>query len=286
MTDDKHSDDGKVGRPNLIFLFGAPRSGTTWLQRLLASNPLISTAQESDLFDVHIGPQLRCYYAYQNTGRGPLGMASYFSESEFIEVMRGHAWQLLSPAVRQLPNEHFFLEKTPSHALYLKEISQVFPDAKLIHIIRDGRDVACSICAAHRTWGSDWAPKNAREAMRMWADHVTAVTTFQSNHPHNSLCTVRYEDLLESPAAELRRICEYLKIDWSEEELSIAVNQNSFGSSTSTPIPVTSMGSSAIEPVGFERKGKAGSWRQEMGIWDRIWTNRNFAHLLTSLGYE
>jgi hypothetical protein len=42
-----------------VFLVGCPRSGTTWVQRLLACHPGIATGQESNLFEMYIGPQLR-----------------------------------------------------------------------------------------------------------------------------------------------------------------------------------------------------------------------------------
>src|SRR5205085_953700 len=46
---------------NLLFVVGCPRSGTTWIQRLLATHPCVRTGQESDLFDLYIGPQLRTW---------------------------------------------------------------------------------------------------------------------------------------------------------------------------------------------------------------------------------
>ena len=46
---------------NMLFVVGCPRSGTTWVQRLLATHPRIRTGQESDVFDQYIGPQLRAW---------------------------------------------------------------------------------------------------------------------------------------------------------------------------------------------------------------------------------
>jgi hypothetical protein len=48
---------------NLVFLIGCPRSGTTWLQRLLASHPQVRTVQETFLFPRYISPQLRGKYS-------------------------------------------------------------------------------------------------------------------------------------------------------------------------------------------------------------------------------
>ena len=48
---------------NLVFLVGCPRSGTTWLQRLLAGHPDVHTGQESNLFKDYISPQMRAFEA-------------------------------------------------------------------------------------------------------------------------------------------------------------------------------------------------------------------------------
>ena len=71
---------------NMVFIVGAPRSGTTWLQRLLATHPRIRTGQESKLFRWYIAPQLRMW-AMETTrernretanGRGGTGLLLLF----------------------------------------------------------------------------------------------------------------------------------------------------------------------------------------------------------------
>ena len=81
---------------NMVFIVGAPRSGTTWLQRLLATHPRIRTGQESKLFRWYIAPQLRMW-AMETTrernretanGRGGTGLSCYFREEEFGSVLK------------------------------------------------------------------------------------------------------------------------------------------------------------------------------------------------------
>lgn len=68
----------EYGGHNVVFLVGSPRSGTTWVQRLLASHPQIQTGQESHLFAAYIGPQLRAWRAGSDplkwSGRGAVGL--------------------------------------------------------------------------------------------------------------------------------------------------------------------------------------------------------------------
>src|SRR5258708_16130926 len=64
---------------DMVFVVGCPRSGTTWVQRLLATHPRIRTGQESDVFDQYIGPQLRAWEQElkpQASGRGRLALGS------------------------------------------------------------------------------------------------------------------------------------------------------------------------------------------------------------------
>ncbi|HEY2596345.1 MAG TPA: sulfotransferase, partial [Chloroflexota bacterium] len=71
---------------NLVFVVGCPRSGTTWVQRLLASHSCIRTGQESDLFDMYVGPLLHTWQQelrVDSSGRGGVGLACYFTDAEF-----------------------------------------------------------------------------------------------------------------------------------------------------------------------------------------------------------
>ena len=76
---------------NLVFVVGCPRSGTTWIQRLLATHPMLRTGQESDVFDLYIGPQLRAWEREldpASSGRGGVGLACYFQDAEFRRVLK------------------------------------------------------------------------------------------------------------------------------------------------------------------------------------------------------
>src|SRR5258706_11312382 len=108
---------------NLVFIVGCPRSGTTWLQRLLASHPQIRSGEESHFFDMYVGPQLRTWKGqFKNlsaSGVGHLvGPPAYFREAEFISIVRNYLLELLTPMVKSLQPGELFVEKTPSHALF------------------------------------------------------------------------------------------------------------------------------------------------------------------------
>ena len=109
---------------NMVFLVGCPRSGTTWLQKLLASHPRIRSGEESHFFSLYVGPQLRSWNDQKTRHLdGRLGHAAgpqaYFREEEFRAILKNYLAALLKPIVDGLEPEELFLEKTPSHALYI-----------------------------------------------------------------------------------------------------------------------------------------------------------------------
>ena len=107
---------------HLVFVVGCPRSGTTWVQRLLSCSPQVRTGQESNLFVDRIGLQLRRWRrALGLQERGGVGLGCYFTEPELIELLRDFMLKLLQRMMDPLTEGQFFVEKTPDHALYLPE---------------------------------------------------------------------------------------------------------------------------------------------------------------------
>src|SRR5687767_2097326 len=94
--------NGSLTGENLLFLVGCPRSGTTWLQRLLASHPRIRTGPESELFK-YIGSQFALWRVHMERvrqGRGGSGLTGYFSDDEFVAVQKQYLCHLLGPMLR------------------------------------------------------------------------------------------------------------------------------------------------------------------------------------------
>src|SRR5487761_98720 len=94
---------------NIIFIVGCPRSGTTWLQQLLASYPKAKTGPESYLFSWFIGPQLRAWR--REMGRevfAGVGLGGYFREDEFLRNLKLYMSVLMQPMIGSLkPGEVF-----------------------------------------------------------------------------------------------------------------------------------------------------------------------------------
>lgn len=280
---------------NIIFIVGCPRSGTTYLQRLIASHPKVYTGQESDVFDLYVGPLLRTWRReLQNySGRGGVGLACYFQESEFMEILKGFLLQLLGPMIEDLGPDEIFVEKTPSHALFMVEIHQLLPRARFIHILRDPRDVVASLLAASRSWGRNWAPKNTVLATILWRRHVEAVSNARSLIPANQFFEVRYEQLWGNPVSTLEQVSRFIGLNWTIDEIRASVENNRpevVRKGGGTPIPKKGefgikTGAVVSDPPEFIRRGAPGGWRKDLKIHQRFIVWLIAGQIMKEVGY-
>src|SRR5207237_1610627 len=113
---------------------------------------------------------------YCDGGGRSLGLNCYLDEQEFLDELRGLAQRILGRTLQAKSGASLIVEKTPDHALHLPLIHRLFPDAVVLHVLRDGRDVTASLLAAHQTpWGRTWAPGTAAEAAVRWDKWVRMI---------------------------------------------------------------------------------------------------------------
>ncbi len=263
---------------NMVFVVGSPRSGTTWLQRLLAAHPAVRTGQESNIFSLYVAPQLaRWRREQQRQGespdfRGGIGLGGYFDDGAFLDVLRFYVVKMLEAT--GLQDGELFLEKSPSHALVMREIAEVLPETRFVHIVRDPWDVVASMLAASRSWGRWWAPASARTAADSWVRHVTAARTAGGALGPERFVEVEYEALHAAPAEVLRQLASFLDLPWSDGAIAKAVAANTADAvrgGGGTPIPLYGRFARRGEPVvkepdGFIRKAVPGEGRAELSV--------------------
>jgi len=279
---DDVSRDAIADRP--VFIVGAPRSGTSWVQRILLSDPGIRGGQESHFFNV-FGSVLQAFDKHQTLGRN-VGLPSYWNQSELFEEMRTMWRKTVAPVIEPRPGARLLVEKTPDHAMVLNEIRELFPDAKVIHVVRDSRAVTASLLAAGKTWGSRWAPKNARDAAVLWYRYNRSALSARRSLRSGQYLMIHYEDLLNDGPAEIKRLFDFVGITKSVESLrQLAENQKfSLQRDSAAPIPVVH--GPSREPEGFFRKGTADSWREDLTAFQKVTVWRYTRKMMHELGYS
>jgi hypothetical protein len=97
-------------------------------------------------------------------------------------------------------------DKSPRYAVNMPLIKRTLPEARFIHLIRDGRDVALSALK-----GRDPRPEKVEVTARRWKRRLARARGAAERVPY---IEVRYEDLLTDTEAQLRRICEFTELAW------------------------------------------------------------------------
>jgi hypothetical protein len=266
-----------------VFIVGAPRSGTSWVQRILLSDPAVCGGQESHFFSV-FGAVLQSFDKHQTLGRN-VGLPSYWHESDLLDEMRRMWRKTVAPLIESRRDARLLVEKTPDHAMVLKEILELLPEARVIHVVRDSRAVVASLLAAGQTWGSHWAPKNARDAAVLWYRYTRAALAAGRALRCDQYLMIHYEDLLKNGPAEIRRLFDFLGIAISDQSIGQLAEAQKFVQQRDSGSPIPVVHGSSREPEGFFRKGTADSWREDLTAFQKLTVWRYTHKLMHELGY-
>jgi|GEM_PF-987435 len=184
-----------------IFVIGAPRSGTTWLQQMMAVHPDVATSGESHLFCEGFDRLIQNHEEPDPFLRPYQHLATWVSRARLVELLRGVHDELFDSMRRLVrPSASRVLDKTPNHRQHASLLHEVYPDAAYVHIIRDARDVAGS---ARSLWSFNPEYRHLEDGARVWLDSVTDTRQHLSSGWYHE---VRYEDLMTDPTASLAAI--------------------------------------------------------------------------------
>ncbi len=183
----------------MIFNFGAQRSGTFWLQRIVTAHPDVSAIpSETSLFSHGIAPLQE---RFQHAARSSPQVGKIYIEREALrDALRDFCDAAFEPYLD--PNASFLAERTAVHVRHLGLIAEVYPDAHFIHIVRDGRDVARSLTA------QPWSDATIASAADEWKDSIRAAR--EAGLPPDRYREVRYETLIERPREVISELYGWL----------------------------------------------------------------------------
>jgi hypothetical protein len=115
------------------------------------------------------------------------------------------------------------VDKNNYYINHLHDLYAIWPDAKALFIIRDGRDVACSYRELKAVSDQTYKPRLPVDWLDIaaeWNTNNLNIYHFLSEHvPVNNWLMIRYEDLVNDPKAILKRVCECLQIDFHSRML-------------------------------------------------------------------
>ncbi len=241
----------KLFSNKMIFVVGNSRSGTTMLGRMLGRNSKVYKFPELHLFGPCIShgkefdplTEQECIKAFTwlldvadrklHATRDPKKYeveAKELTRKHFHEGI--HAWELYYHFVnyevrrkgKEIPSEDL-----PGNIFKIDQILEIFPFAKIVHIVRDPRDVLLSQKNRHqrRKLGGGYVKR--REMLRFWANyHPQLICRLWKNAvkagctpEREKVLTVHFENLISSPEVTLRKICSHCTINFEEDMLNV-----------------------------------------------------------------
>jgi hypothetical protein len=196
----------------MVFVVGSRRSGTNLVQRVLASHPQVAAVPSETFIFHHAIARLFELVQHSAVGSARTGRI-YVHRDEFLDAVRDLCDGIFAGVVRDDATR--VLERTPHHAHVLDVITAVYPDARILHIIRDGRDVARSLLA------QDWGPTSLAEAAEEWRSAVAAARREGAAFP--GYREVRYERLFGEPDETVAELFTWLGVEAGSSHVEAAV---------------------------------------------------------------
>ncbi|GIV57792.1 MAG: sulfotransferase [Rhodothermaceae bacterium] len=272
-----------------VFVVGCPRSGTTLLQRMLDSHPQLAVAN-----DTHFIPRVlkrerqpdppltealvertRTYRRFYRLGlsdeevrAAAAGAPTYraFVGNLYTRFARRHGKPLAG-------------EKTPDYGRHLPLLNTLFPQARFIHILRDGRNVALSTLS----WASEdkgpgkwtlWRENPVATCALWWRWQMEAARRDGALLGPDRYLEVRYEALVQDPERVLRSVTAFLGLPYHPAMKDYHVGKTRHR-------PGLSAKSAWLPPVRGLR-----DWRTQWSAHDTALFEALAGDALTALGYE
>jgi tetratricopeptide (TPR) repeat protein len=187
-----------------IFVLGFPRSGTTLLEVVLEGHPQVVSLEENESLIDGIQEFMRQPEDLDRLLRAPPAT---------VEALRESYWRHVAETDVDVRGK-VFVDKYPLNTLKLPLIARLFPKARILIACRDPRDVVLS-CFRHRFRMS--APMYellTLEGAAAYYDVVMRVFLECMRVLPLESCLVRHEDVVAAFTREMRRICEFLQLEW------------------------------------------------------------------------
>jgi len=262
-----------VSTQSPIIIGGCPRSGTTLTRVILDAHPNIACGPESSLLAGRFSrDELLNRFEFSVAELAQLRSAAT-DHAHFIELF------FTRFAVRQ--GKMRWAEKTPANVRHLAYVFRIFPNAKFVHVVRDGRDVVCSLRThpKYRSVDGQRVPTKIRRPLRACIQHWlrdTAAGLAWRGHPN--YLELRYEDLVENPKPTLDRLCKFIGESCRPELLDYYQRQGQH----SNPHHFCGI-ANVLQPISAKAIGR---WREELTDSELRLFYRLAARRLSELDYR
>jgi hypothetical protein len=280
------------------FIVGVARSGTTLLRLMLDAHPDLAIPPET-----HFVPRV---IKRVDGGAGAAEVASFLEQHprwgdfglDATELTRrlaalpafdaGNALRAFYGLYAEGQGKPRWGDKSPPYVNRMARIQSVLGEARFIHVIRDGRDVALSLASV------SWGPGEAAEVAQKWVDEIgkarrQAARKLDPGTYHE----VHYEELVADPESVLREVAETIELPWDPSMLAyheragerMGEVERDFTPGGGEVISASERADQHALVREPPRSDRAGRWREQMSAEDRAAFEEIAGELLGELGY-
>lgn len=262
-----------------IFVVGCQRSGSTLLGAMLGSGDrMIATPESQFVADlmphdprqiVELRQAIDAIAAHPRfkLWNFPIGDERPDGYGTFMDAVN---WLVRTYGARSGRTDvDFWVEHQPGNVRHMQALADACPEARFVHIVRDGRAVANSLLKVA------WGPNSISSAAHFWSQRVAMGMALRDCLPPNRWARIRYEDLLARPEEELRRVCATLELPF--DEAMIAARSYHVPPSTRKQHHLVGQ---ALAPERID------AWQQELSQREIEIFEAHVGPLITYLGYQ
>jgi hypothetical protein len=223
----------------MIFIVGVGRSGTSLLQSMLNAHPEIVSTPETHFLKNYVFPNmknnllldsnifLRKIQIDKSLNRIPIPINDILYSKSKVDLLA--FYKKMFKVYSEKKNKTFLVDKDPGNINYIKELNEIFPHSKIIHVYRDPRDIVLSKTKA--AW-SKRRPYWLHALIGQYQLKIGRRNGIKYFSKNNQYIEIQYENLLESPEDTLRLISNFIGIEFDLSMLSFSnsakelVNEN------------------------------------------------------------
>jgi hypothetical protein len=215
----------------LVFLIGAPRSGTTLLARMLSAHTQIYGRAEPHLITPlahlgYFGKVEKAPYDQNNAEQAIREIVAEIPQHEagYLDALRAYTDSMYAQMMQLAPpGKRFFLDKTPAYALVLPFLTKLYPHAKYVVLTRHPLAVLSSYVESF--FDGDY--RIALSHNPILQRYVPELARLVRDKPVPNVW-VRYEDLVRDPETQFRRVCDHVGVPFEERAISYGESGEAF----------------------------------------------------------
>lgn len=247
----------------LFFVGGLPRSGTTWVQQLLTAHPHVLCLGESHFLNDLVPSLTKAVADYgrrRAESRDTWAPTVHGPRASSLAPMMYAAFVALAQAnLDGRPVERLVAvgEKTPDNIMRLEQMWSIFPQARFVNVVRDGRDGAVSAFIRFRSKLPETMTQldYVRAYAKGWTERISQARRQAVGRPYHE---IRYEDLQADPVGEASRLFGFLGASTDRDLVEGALRKASFEALSGGRKP------GQQDSASHYRRGEVGGWRDAL----------------------